>query len=218
MRVRHGLGSRDSSTDRSRPQHHPQASTRAERTRAGYSSAHEGNLVIPLRPSTRPFQKSSPQPSGLTAPTPVITTCRGGFGVGQSIRRGYCQRGWAHPTRTGPRLTDDRDLGRAPSTHTNTQPRDNLLVASSPCGRRAGAGRTETRHGTTHARTHARTFLRTAGGVFMVTSPLRAALRAVEAWVGVRRKPPLGAWKAEARAREPTCGWVYGIEGGEWQD
>lgn len=67
-------------------------------------------------------------------------------------------------------------------------------------------------------RTHARTFLRTAGGVFMVTSPLRAALRAVEAWVGVRRKPPLGAWKAEARAREPTCGWVYGIEGGEWQD
>ena len=40
----------------------------------------------------------------------------------------------------------------------------------------------------------------------MVTSPLRAALRAVEAWVGVRRKPPLGAWKAEARAREPTWG------------
>lgn len=53
-----------------------------------------------------------------------------------------------------------------------------------------------------------RTFLRTAGGMFMVTSPLRVAARAVEALVGARRKPPFGAWKAEARARVPTCGAI----------
>lgn len=47
----------------------------------------------------------------------------------------------------------------------------------------------------------------------MVISPWRVAARAVEALVGARRKPPVGAWKAEARASMPTCGGLFHFAG-----
>jgi hypothetical protein len=63
---------------------------------------------MPLRPSIRPFQKSSPQPRGETAPTPVITTWEGKGRDWEGQQEGSTERGRSDRVGSGKTM----DLGR----------------------------------------------------------------------------------------------------------